>query len=444
MLRSRPRIASTSTSSANYLALIIFVLILAFSLAGCAGSSSSANNTPAPPAPGPGGNTPPPAPPPPPPPASNPALVYVANAMNDTLSAFQINSSGSLQPVPGSPMSAAPAKAIFSLSGTTDGKFLFASEDAGISGGEESGVMAWSVNPGNGKVTPVSGTPFLETGGAGPRELQVTPNGKFVYVVNINTDSVVGYAINPANGALTAVPGSPFSVGTAPAPTGCVSCPLNISIHSSGKFLYVANTTSDSISGFAIDPMTGSLTPIAGSPFSVGPAVGCSPKSVDCSAEVAISGNFLYYTNANADFASGRTSAGSSAIFGFNIDPATGTLLPMAGSPFMNNAIDPDQLAADRSGKFLYSANSGSNSVSAFAINPVSGALNVVAGSPFAAGKGTQGLSVDVSGKFVYATNTGDNTVSGYAINTANGALTPVSGSPFKTGPSPVGITSLP
>ena len=104
--------------------------------------------------------------------------------------------------------------------------------------------MAWSVNPGNGKVTPVAGAPFLENpGGAGPRELQVTPNGKFVYVVNINTDTVAGYAINPSSGALTQVPGSPFSVGTTANNLGCVSCPLGITIHSSGRFVYVANST---------------------------------------------------------------------------------------------------------------------------------------------------------------------------------------------------------
>ena len=449
MSRTRSRIASPPQSSINYPGLIVFALILALGLAGCAGSSSSASNNPGP-APGPGGTTPPPGggggtPPPPPPPASNPALVYVANAMNDTLSAFQINSSGGLQPVAGSPLSAAPAKSVFLLSGTADGKFLFASEDAGITGGEESGVMAWSVNPGNGKVTPVAGAPFLENpGGAGPRELQVTPNGKFVYVVNINTDTVAGYAINPSSGALTQVPGSPFSVGTTPNNLGCVSCPLGITIHSSGRFVYVANSTADSISGFSVDQMTGSLTPVAGSPFVVGPAVGCPPRAIDCDSEVAVSGNFLYFTNADADSASGRRGAGTSGIFGFNIDPATGSILPMPGSPFINNAIGPEQLAVDRSGKFLYLANGGSASVSAFAINSLSGALTMVSGSPFAAGRGTNGLSVDVSGKFLYATNTGDNTVSGYAINAATGALMRVSGSPFRTGPSPFGVASLP
>src|SRR5438270_10613520 len=158
MSRTRSRIDSPSQSSVNYPCLIVFALILAFGLAGCAGSSSSASSNPGPP-PGPGGTTPPPGggggtPPPPPPPATNPALVYVANAMNDTLSAFQINSSGGLQPVAGSPLSAAPAKAVFFLSGTADGKFLFASEDAGLTGGAESGIMAWPVNPVNGRATP--------------------------------------------------------------------------------------------------------------------------------------------------------------------------------------------------------------------------------------------------------------------------------------------------
>jgi hypothetical protein len=43
-----------------------------------------------------------------------------------------------------------------------------------------------------------------------------------------------------------------------------VSNPASVAVHPSGQYLYVG---SDEISGYAINPTTGSLTPIVGSPF---------------------------------------------------------------------------------------------------------------------------------------------------------------------------------
>jgi len=43
-------------------------------------------------------------------------------------------------------------------------------------------------------------------------------------------------------------------------------------VHPSGKFAYMANQLDNSVSGYTIDPATGALSAIAGSPFSVSPA----------------------------------------------------------------------------------------------------------------------------------------------------------------------------
>jgi len=98
-----------------------------------------------------------------------------------------------------------------------------------------------STNPPAAKVPP----------GSGPRHLAFSPNGKFVYVINEMGVSVTAFARDAARGALTTletVPALPPGTPT----TGVTSA--EIFCHPSGKWLYVSNRTSDTISVFAIAP----------------------------------------------------------------------------------------------------------------------------------------------------------------------------------------------
>ena len=85
--------------------------------------------------------------------------------------------------------------------------------------------------------------------GSGPRHLAFHPGGKFVYVVNEMGVSVTVFARDAAGGALTALE----TVPTLPAgtPTQGVTA-AEICCHPSGKWLYVSNRGSDTISVFAI------------------------------------------------------------------------------------------------------------------------------------------------------------------------------------------------
>jgi 6-phosphogluconolactonase len=49
-----------------------------------------------------------------------------------------------------------------------------------------------------------------------PTSVAVDPSGKFAYVANAGDNTVSGYTINPATGALTAIAGSPFAEGAEP------------------------------------------------------------------------------------------------------------------------------------------------------------------------------------------------------------------------------------
>jgi 6-phosphogluconolactonase (cycloisomerase 2 family) len=90
------------------------------------------------------------------------------------------------------------------------------------------------------------------------RFMAVEPSGRFLYSVGSNqgstADEVSGYIINPVAGTLTPM-GPPLAAG----PLAGAS----ISMDPGGKFVYVLNHDSDTIYAYAIDPVTGSLTPSA-------------------------------------------------------------------------------------------------------------------------------------------------------------------------------------
>jgi hypothetical protein len=97
-------------------------------------------------------------------------------------------------------------------------------------------------------------------------------------------------------------------------------------------------------------------------------------------------------------------------------------------------------------GNLLFASNNQSSNVSVFSINPGTGALTLVPGSPFATlgGHGDDGLPLAIShnGKFLFASNTGSGTITVFNI-LGNGALSRVTGSPFLVG-SPISLTITP
>ena len=62
--------------------------------------------------------------------------------------------------------------------------------------------------------------------------MKVDPRGKFLYAVNSQDDTISGFSIDAASGTLSPVSGSPFSVGT---------FPYDIGLDPSGLYAYVLN-----------------------------------------------------------------------------------------------------------------------------------------------------------------------------------------------------------
>jgi 6-phosphogluconolactonase (cycloisomerase 2 family) len=287
--------------------------------------------------------------------------------------------------------------------------FLFASQSNAVSG--------FTLSP--------SGVPSLAGSQTGPNSTEgmvVDKSASFLFVSDFQNGTVDAFTINSTSGSLSAVAGSPFSAGPAPGAGG-------LALDPSTRFLYVTEMNSAAVAAFTIAAGTGVLTPIAGSPF---PAANTPVQAI-----VDPSGKFLYVSNLNHAFG---------AISAYSIDSTSGALAPIAGSPFptQTNFPGPNHMAIGGGGKFLYVGMSGTvnanHTISAFSIDPTTGALTQIPGSPFTTGNDPQGLATDPGGKFLYTANSNDNTVSAFTVDGSSGTLTPISGSRFATQAAPAAL----
>jgi len=173
-----------------------------------------------------------------------PRFAYVANNQDDTVSIFSIQQSnlraaGYVYTGAGSNPRAVVV--------TPSQSFLYVAEG-------NVGIAGYAINIVDGRLSPVSGSPFL----TGPEfSISVHPSGKFLFAVT--GSGIVVYAIDPGTGALTSVQ------------TLSGESPVSAAVDPKGRFLFTANVNSNSVSAFAINQNTGTLTPVSGSPFPAGP-----------------------------------------------------------------------------------------------------------------------------------------------------------------------------
>ncbi len=94
--------------------------------------------------------------------------------------------------------------------------------------------------------------------GSGPRHVRFHPNGRWVYLINEIASTIAAFEWDAATGTLT-----PFQTTTTlPADFKGVSTCAELEIHPDGKFLYSSNRGHDSLAVFAIDQISGRLTPV--------------------------------------------------------------------------------------------------------------------------------------------------------------------------------------
>ena len=129
-----------------------------------------------------------------------------------------------------------------------DGKFAYVISEMGHT------VTVFSNEAADGKLTilqTITTLPKDFTGRNDDAEIEVRPDGKFLYASNRGDDSLAIYAIDQSKGTLTQV---------AIVHTGGKE-PRSFEIDPTGKLLFAENQRSDNIVVFKIDAKTGQLTP---------------------------------------------------------------------------------------------------------------------------------------------------------------------------------------
>jgi 6-phosphogluconolactonase (cycloisomerase 2 family) len=299
-----------------------------------------------------------------------------------------------------------------------------------VSGQNDTVSASYVVNSGENTLTPFGGLLDLLR----PVQVVPEPSGRFAYSIGTNNSgSIATYSINPITGTLTNT-GLLFSAGLS------VPGPLQSIVDPTGRFLYIANSNTNNVTGLQINTVDGSLSCL-GSPAPAPPCTPFTDGTLNFPVGVAEDGlgKFVYVTDAGGD----------DLVHGFSVN-ADGSLTQLAPTSSFATGSLPGFPAIEPTNTYLYVPNSGSNTITGFKIN-ANGSLSEVtaAGSPFTVGSATSSPTMVVvhpSGKFLYVTASGDNKVYGFSINAATGALTALAGtgSSLPTGNLPNGLAMDP
>jgi 6-phosphogluconolactonase (cycloisomerase 2 family) len=175
--------------------------------------------------------------------------------------------------------------------------------------------------------------------------------------------------------------------------------------------------------GFHIDPTSGTLTPVPGSPFATQGMRFVNAMTTDGL------GHLLYVTEG----------VGGSNMNAYFINSSNGALTPVAGNPA---SLPVSFLKSEPSGRFLVGINDktgtsgvpSDTNVYVFSIDQSTGLITQVPLSPFTTPLPPIQLFVHPNGRFIYTANDnlggGLGPVQGFTLD-STGNVTPMSGSPF-------------
>ncbi len=169
-------------------------------------------------------------------------------------------------------------------------------------------LVAYRFDGARGTLAPYEKATVRLAPGAGPRHFAFDPGGRFVYVLNELSSTVTALAYDAAGPSFTELQ----SLSTLPAGFKGENTTAEVVVRPDGRFLYASNRGHDSIAIFARDPATGKLT-AAGHRSTLGK----TPRNF----AIDPTGTFLLAANQD-----------SGSIVVFRIDPRGGGLEPV-GAP---------------------------------------------------------------------------------------------------------------
>lgn len=226
----------------------------------------------------------------------------------------------------------------------------------------------------------------------------------YLIVSNVTSQNISIYSINPSTGTLTQIAGSPISSGTC--------APRGISLSPDSNFLYAACQVENKIRAYAINRSNGSLSEISGSPFDV-------PSGSPTKLAIDLTGKWLVLGTDNP-FAT---------IHMYSLNNTSGA--PTFLGSYTTSGAQPYTVTFDSTGKFVYAgigvgANSGY--VDGWTLNSTTGALTSV-GASVSGGVNAIEITTDPAGRYLYAANySAPGRVFVYTINSISGVLAQIAG----------------
>lgn len=144
--------------------------------------------------------------------------------------------------------------------------------------------------------------------GSGPRHIAFHPSGRFAYVINELSSTLTAFTCDPDNGVMNEIDDYPLL----PADFKRQNNAAEVEVDPSGHFVYASNRGEDTIVVFACDATTGRLSFVQRQS-----TLGKTPRNFD----IDPSGRFLLVGNQD-----------TGTVVVFRIDPETGRLQPTGGT----------------------------------------------------------------------------------------------------------------
>jgi 6-phosphogluconolactonase len=284
-----------------------------------------------------------------------------------------------------------------------------------LAGVVTAGVLVVVAGCGGGFFPPLTTTTGSTGSGSG-----TTTGGNFIYVANSLTSAVAGYAVGTSTAGaatLTAIAGSPYAL---PVP------PMAMAINPSDSLLYVAGI--GGIYGYSINATTGALTALA----SGGPIAITTFGSV--SLDISPDGQWLF-----------ALSQDSATLQQYLINTSTGGLTVEQSTQYVGakgSTATAEMVKVAPDGDYVFLA-LGPGGDLVYPFNTSTGVVTTTSFQALATGSTTtsdNALAIDSGTTFLYVARSGTNSgLAVYAIG-AGGALSGVTGSPFATGQGPFSV----
>jgi 6-phosphogluconolactonase len=182
-------------------------------------------------------------------------VAVTVNYTSGSLAAYKLEPDGRLQDAfyvdqhTGKPLSSdQPGPKQHGIQFSQDDRYLFIA-DLGLDR-----VYSYRFDAAAPSITPFD-PPFVSThAGAGPRRIQMSPDGRFLFVDHETDSEVSAFAVDGGNLKEIQV------IATVPDELKSRNTTAEIILSDDGRHLYVANRGEDSIAIFAVDPRTGLLS----------------------------------------------------------------------------------------------------------------------------------------------------------------------------------------